>query len=110
MLVMSVDVGVDNGSEAGGASGSCSTMISAVASIMHQADLPVTPRPTPDVDPAVPPEGKEAAFASDQDGDDFKIYAANVFTGEAHRVADNAMDDRNLAWPTYGKKITHEAE
>ena len=77
---------------------------------MHQADLPVTPRPTPDVDPAVPREGKEAACASDQDGDDFKIYAANVFTGEVQRVTDNAMDDRNPAWLTYGKNITYEAE
>ena len=73
-LERSVDVGVDNGSEAGGASGSYSTVISAVAGIMHQANLPVTPRPTHDVDAAVPPEGKEAAFASDQDGDDFEIY------------------------------------
>jgi Tol biopolymer transport system component len=101
---------VDNGSEAGGASGSCSTVISAVASIMHQADLPVTPRPTPDMDPAVPPDGTEAAFASDQEGDDFKIYAANVFTGDVQRVTDNAMDDRNPAWPTYSKIITNEAE
>lgn len=58
----------------------------------------------------MPPEGKEAAFASDPDGDDFEIYTANVFTGEDQRATDNAMDDRNLAWPTYGKKITHEAE
>ena len=58
----------------------------------------------------MPPEGKEAAFASDQHGDDFKIYAANVFTGEVQRVTDNAMDDRNTAWSTCGKDITYEAE
>ena len=58
----------------------------------------------------MPPEGKEAAFASDQDGDDFKIYAANVFTGEVQRVTDNAMDSRTPAWLTYGKNITYEAE
>ncbi|MBA3635463.1 MAG: hypothetical protein H0W57_03440 [Rubrobacteraceae bacterium] len=81
-----------------------------MASIMHQADLPVTPRPTPDMDPAVTPEGKEAAFASDQDRDDFEIYMAKAFTGEVQRVTDNAMDDRNPAWPTYGKNITNEAE
>jgi Tol biopolymer transport system component len=103
---MSVDVVVNNGSEAWGASGSCSTVTSAVASIMHQADLPVTPQPSHDVDAAVPPEGKKVAFASDQDGDDFKIYAANVFTGEVQRVTDHAIDDRNPAWPTYGKNIT----
>jgi Tol biopolymer transport system component len=107
---MSVDVGVDNGSEAWSASGSCSTMTSAVASIVHQANLPVTPRPAPDVDAAVPPEGKEVAFASDQYGDDFEIYTANVFTCEVQRVTDNAMDDHNPAWPTYGKNITYEAE
>ena len=65
---------------------------------MHQADLPVTPRFTPDMDPAVPPDGKEATFASDQDGDDFKIYAAKEFTGEVQRVIDNAMDD---LWQEY---------
>jgi Tol biopolymer transport system component len=76
---------------------------------MHQADLPVTPRPTPDMDRAVPPDGTEVAFASDQDGDDLEIYTANVFTGEVQGVPDNAMDDRNPAWPTYGKIITNEA-
>jgi hypothetical protein len=50
------------------------------------------------MDPAVPPDGKEATFASDQDGDDFKIYAANVFTGEVQRVINNAMDD---LWQEY---------
>jgi Tol biopolymer transport system component len=62
------------------------------------------------VDAAVPPEGKEVAFASDQDGDDFEIYTANVFTGEVQRVTDNAMDDRNAAWPTYGMNITYEPD
>jgi Tol biopolymer transport system component len=57
-------------------------MTSAVARIMHQTDLPVTPRPTPDVDAAVSPEGKEVAFASDLQGEGFEIYTANVFTGE----------------------------
>jgi Tol biopolymer transport system component len=85
-------------------------MTAAVARIMHQTDLPVTPRPTPDVDAAVSPEGKEVAFASDQHGEGFEIYTANVFTGEVQRVTDNAMDDRNPAWPTYGKNITYEAE
>jgi len=62
------------------------------------------------MDPAVTPEGKEAAFASDQDRDDFEIYMAKAFTGEVQRVTDNAMDDRNPAGPTYGKNITNEAE
>ena len=57
----------------------------------------------------MPLEGKEVAFASDQHGDDFELYTANVFTGEVQRVTDNAMDDRNPAWPTYGE-ITYEAE
>jgi Tol biopolymer transport system component len=79
-----------------------------VASIMHQADLPVTAAYN-DVDPAATPNGR-GPFARNRDGGDFKIYAANVFTGEVQRVTDNAMDDRNPAWPAYGKNIIYEAE
>jgi hypothetical protein len=112
---MSVDVGVDNGSEAWSASGSCSTMTSAVASIVHQANLPVTPRPAPDVDAAVPPEGKEVAFASDQYGDDFEIYTANVFTCEVQRSLTMRWTTatplgRPMARILPTKQSTHEAE
>jgi hypothetical protein len=39
--------------------------------------------------PLTPSESHEVAFASDQDGHDFEIYMANVFTAQVQWVTDN---------------------
>lgn len=61
-----------------------------------------------DVDPAVSPDGRYVAFASDRDGDDFEIYVANVFTGEVEQVTDNRVHDYNPGWSLDDTMITYE--
>jgi WD40 repeat protein len=61
-----------------------------------------------DLDPAVSPEGKRIAFASDRDGD-FEIYLANVSTGAVQRVTDNAVDDRKPTWSPDAKWISYKS-
>ena len=80
-----------------------------VASIMHLANLTPNTSAHLDVDPAVSPDGRYVAFASDRDGYDYEIYLANVFTGEVRRVTNNAVSDYNSAWSPSGRRITHEA-
>jgi hypothetical protein len=76
-----------------------------VATKMHLANLTPNTADSDEVDPAVSPDGRYVAFASDRDGGDFEIYTANVFTGEAERVTDNAVDDRNPTWSADGQMI-----
>ncbi len=61
-----------------------------------------------DVDPVVSPDGRYVAFASDRDGDDFEIYVANVFSGEAEQITDNAMYDYDPGWSLDGEMITYK--
>jgi dipeptidyl aminopeptidase/acylaminoacyl peptidase len=77
-----------------------------VASLMHLANLTPSTADSDEVDPAVSPDGREVAFASDRDGHDFEIYVADVFTGEVQQVTDDAVDDRNPAWSHDGQTIT----
>src|SRR3712207_8993208 len=67
-----------------------------VASKTHLANLTPDTADSTELDAAVSPDGRHVAFASNRDGD-FDIYVTNVFTGEAERVTDNAVDDRNPA-------------
>jgi dipeptidyl aminopeptidase/acylaminoacyl peptidase len=79
-----------------------------VASIMHLANLTPNTSAYLDVDPAVSPDGRYVAFASNRDGHDFEIYMANVFTGEVRRVTDNTVTDYNPDWSPDGQLITYE--
>jgi dipeptidyl aminopeptidase/acylaminoacyl peptidase len=77
-----------------------------VATMMEVANL--TPNTTAfmDADPAVSPDGKYVAFASDRDGD-FEIYTVDVFTGEVQRLTDNTVYDYNPGWSSDGERITY---
>jgi dipeptidyl aminopeptidase/acylaminoacyl peptidase len=79
-----------------------------VATRMHPANLTPDTASYNDVDPAVSPDGRKVAFASDRDGD-FEIYLANVGTGELQRVTDNAVDDRDPAWSPDGQWNSYQA-
>lgn len=79
-----------------------------VASVMHLANLTPDTAAYNDVDPAVSPDGRYVAFASDRDGDDFEIYVANVFTGEVEQVTDNRVHDYNPGWSLDDTMITYE--
>jgi dipeptidyl aminopeptidase/acylaminoacyl peptidase len=78
-----------------------------VASIMHLANLTPNTAHSNDVDPAVSPDGRYVAFASDRDGD-FEIYTANVFTGEVERLTNNTVYDYNPGWSFDGTMITYD--
>ncbi len=79
-----------------------------LASIMHLANLTPNTAHSNDVDPVVSPDGRYVAFASDRDGDDFEIYVANVFSGEAEQITDNAMYDYDPGWSLDGEMITYK--
>jgi dipeptidyl aminopeptidase/acylaminoacyl peptidase len=78
-----------------------------VASRMHLANLTLNTADSTEVDPVVSPDGRTIAFASDRDGEDFEIYAVNVFTGEVERLTDNAVDDRDPFWSPDGQRISY---
>jgi hypothetical protein len=78
------------------------------ATKMHLANLtPGTPDSS-ETESAVSTDGRYATFASDRDGD-FEIYVANVFTGEAQQVTDNAVDDLSPAWSAGGRGISYRS-
>ena len=77
-----------------------------VASKMHLANLTPNTADSNDVDPAVSPDGRRIAFASDRDGN-FEIYTVDVFTGELKRLTDNTVYDYNPGWSLDGKRITY---
>jgi tricorn protease len=79
-----------------------------VATKMHPANLTPDTASYSDVDPAVSPDGRKVAFASDRDGD-FEIYLANVGTGEVQRVTDNTVDDRDPVWSPDSQWISYQA-
>jgi tricorn protease len=78
-----------------------------VASRMHLANLTPNTADSTEVDPVVSPDGRTIAFASDRDGEDFEIYAVNVFTGEVERLTDNAVYDRDPFWSPDGQRISY---
>jgi tricorn protease len=78
-----------------------------VATKMHLTNLTLNAAAFIDVDPAVSPDGRYVAFASDRDGGDFEIYVANVFSGEAEQVTDNTVYDYNPGWSLDGERITY---
>jgi hypothetical protein len=78
-----------------------------VATKMHLANLTPNTADYSDADPVVSPDGRTIAFASDRDGEDFEIYAANMFTGEVERLTDNAVDNRDPFWSPDGQRISH---
>lgn len=77
-------------------------------SIVHLENLTPNTAHSNDVDPAVSPDGKYVAFASDRDGD-FEIFTANVLTAETEQVTDNRVLDRNPAWSPDGKWISYKS-
>ena len=79
-----------------------------VVTRMHPTNLTPDTASYNDLDPAVSPEGRRIAFASDRDGD-FEIYLANVLTGEVQRVTDNAVDDRRPAWSPDAQWISYHS-
>jgi Tol biopolymer transport system component len=80
-----------------------------VASIMHLENLTTNTAHSNDLHPAVSPDGRYVAFASDRDGEDFEIYVANVFTAEVQQVTDNAVDDRDPVWSPDGQWISYQS-
>jgi dipeptidyl aminopeptidase/acylaminoacyl peptidase len=80
-----------------------------VASIAHLANLTPKTADSNDLDPAVSPDGRYVAFASDRDGEDFEIYVANVFTAEVQQVTDNAVGDRDPVWSPDGQWISYQS-
>jgi tricorn protease len=79
-----------------------------VAGKRHLVNLTSNTTTFKDVDPAVSPDGRQVAFASDRDGD-FEIYMANVSTGKVERVTDNEVDDHKPAWSPYGRWISYQS-
>lgn len=77
-----------------------------VATMMEVANLTPNTAAFMDADPAVSPDGKYVAFASDRDGD-FEIYTVDVFTGEVQRLTDNTVYDYNPGWSSDGERITY---
>ncbi len=75
---------------------------------MHPANLTPGTASYNDVDPAVSPDGRRIAFASDRDGD-FEIYLTRVSTGEVQQVTDNAVDDRSPVWSPDGQWISYHS-
>ena len=78
-----------------------------MANVKHLANLTPDTAAHNEVDPAVSPDGRYVAFASDRDGD-FEIYTANVFTGEVEQVTDNRVHDYNPGWTLDDTMITFE--
>jgi dipeptidyl aminopeptidase/acylaminoacyl peptidase len=76
-----------------------------VATMMDVANLTPKTAAFTDTDPAVSPDGKYVAFASDRDGD-FEIYTVDV-TGEVQRLTDNMVYDYNPGWSSDGERITY---
>ena len=62
-----------------------------------------------DVDPAVSPDGKKLAFASDRTGD-FHIYIATFGEAGVVQLTQSGKDDRNPAWSPDGAKIIFESK
>jgi dipeptidyl aminopeptidase/acylaminoacyl peptidase len=79
-----------------------------VVTKMHPANLTPDTASYNDVDPAVSPDGRRIAFASDRDGD-FEIYLTRVSTGEVQQVTDNAVDDRSPVWSPDGQWISYHS-
>lgn len=57
--------------------------------------------PGDEITPALSPDGRRIAFASDRDGD-FEIYSLEVATGIWTQITDNAYTDRAPAWSPDG--------
>ncbi len=79
-----------------------------VASKMHLANLTLDTVAYNDVDPAVSPDGRTIAFASDRDGD-FEIYLTRVSTGEVKQVTNNVVDDLSPVWSPDGQWISYHS-
>ena len=79
-----------------------------VVAKMHPANLTPDTASYNNVDPAVSPEGRRIAFASDRDSD-FEIYLTRVSTGEVQQVTDNAVDDRSPVWSPDGQSISYHS-
>jgi len=79
-----------------------------VASKMHIGNLTPGTAST-ETDPSVSPDGTQVAFSSDRNGD-FDVYVANVFTGEAERISESTVDDRNPGWSADGRWLTYAAQ
>ena len=75
---------------------------------MHLVNLTPDTAAYNDLDPAVSPNAKRIAFASDRDGD-FEIYLTSVSTGEVHQVTDNAVDDRSPVWSPDAQWISYHS-
>lgn len=57
-----------------------------------------------DRDPAVSPDGRTIAFASERDGN-LELYVANAATGRVLRLTKNRIDDRAPAWSPDGRLL-----
>jgi Tol biopolymer transport system component len=79
-----------------------------VATKMHLANLTPNTAYSTETDPAVSPDSRYVAFASNRDGD-YEIYVANVFTGEAEQVIDNTVADRDPVWSVDGQWISYRS-
>lgn len=62
-----------------------------------------------DLDPAVSPDGKKLAFASNRTGD-FHIYIVTFGEAGVVQLTQSGKDDRNPAWSADGKKILFESK
>jgi hypothetical protein len=57
-----------------------------------------------DTDPAVSPDGRRIAFASERDGNP-EIFVADARTGDVRRLTRNRRADRRPAWAPGGRSI-----
>ncbi len=62
-----------------------------------------------DVDPAVSPDGKKMAFASNRTGD-FQIYIVTFGEAGVVQLTQSGKDDRNPHWSPDGTKIIFESK
>lgn len=62
-----------------------------------------------DIDPAVSPDGKQIAFASDRDGQ-WDIYILDVTTDQTQRITNSQAYDGAPAWSPDGQNIVYQTK
>ncbi|MDQ4128576.1 MAG: hypothetical protein M3151_11615 [Actinomycetota bacterium] len=71
-------------------------------------DLTPNTATSQEVDPAMSPNGRKVAFASDRDGD-FEIFTLDIYTGALTKITRNTVRDAQPAWSPDGRRIAFES-